>query len=196
MNSPIDNVLRWLRLHKVVAHVPNDSTICDIGCGPHNAFLNSVSHKIKYGIGLDKCAIPIEEGNMEIRRVHFNKKLPIESSSVGVVSMLAVLEHVERDHAILQGCFRILKPGGILLITVPTYANKPVGEFLAYRLKVIDAEQYRDHKRYYNKREIREDIERAGFVGLELTYWELGMNLFAKAWKPPLPMQSYADRAR
>lgn len=184
MNSLVDRLLRWLRLHKVIPHVPKGVVVCDIGCGPHYAFLKSVAGTIGKGIGLDKRVVPTDEENIEIRKVLLDDMLPLEDASVDVVSMLAMLEHIDEDHAILRECLRILKPGGYILITVPTYWNKPVGEFLAYRLKVIEAEQYRDHKRYYNKEELKDDLEETGFTDIELAYWEFGMNLFAKAYKP------------
>ena len=69
-------------------------------------------------------------------------------------------------------------------ITVPTHANKPVGEFLSYKLKFIEPSHYRDHKRYYSKKELIRDMEEVGFVNVSAHYWELGMNLYAEGYKP------------
>lgn len=183
-NQLLEKVLRWLRLHKVIRHVPKGSTLCDVGCGLHYSFLKSVEEKIHSGTGLDQDVTDAQHGRVELRKANLEELLPVPDGSFDVVSMLAVLEHIENDGEALEECMRILKPGGHILITVPTHTNKPVGEFLAYRLKLLEAEGYRDHKRYYNKKELREDLKKTGFVKPHLEYWELGMNLFARAQKP------------
>lgn len=183
-NQLLEKMLRWLRLHKVIRYVEGGSTLCDIGCGPHYSFLRSVNKKIHGGVGLDQDVIDIRHDHIELKRADLEDSLPVPDESFDIVSMLAVLEHIENDSEALKECMRILKPGGYVLITVPTHTNKPVGEFLAYRLKLLEEEGYRDHKRYYNKKELREDLQRTGFVEPYLEYWELGMNLFAKAYKP------------
>jgi len=183
-NQVLEKILRWLRFHKAVQHIQEGSVLCDIGCGHHCTFLNSVRDRIKMGVGLDQDVLQWKEGNIELKSANLEKPLPLSDGLADIVSMLAVLEHIEEDRAMLKECFRIIKPGGHILITVPTHTNRPIGEFLAYKLKLLEEAGYRDHKRYYNKEELRRDLEEAGFVEPHLEYWELGMNLFAKAVKP------------
>jgi len=180
----LEKIFRWLRFHKVVRHVPEGSVLCDIGCGHHCTFLDSVKSKLSRGIGLDQDVVGGQYNNIDLVNANLEKPLSLSSESVDVVSILAVLEHIENDAAMLKECLRILKPGGLLLITVPTHINQPVGEFLAYKLKLLEESGYRDHKRYYSKAKLRRDLKDAGFVGPHLIHWELGMNLFAKAYKP------------
>ncbi len=47
--------------------------------------------------------------------------LPPRESSLGIIAMMELLEHVEADEKALRECARVLKPGGVLLITVPAY---------------------------------------------------------------------------
>lgn len=78
--------------------------------------------------------------------------------------MLAVLEHIEYEESILQEIYRILKPSGKLVLTVPSIWAKPVLEFLAYRLKIVDEHEIRDHKRYYSRKSLRSIlVEKSGF---------------------------------
>ncbi|ETD27881.1 class I SAM-dependent methyltransferase [Helicobacter canis] len=93
--------------------------------------------------------------------------------------MLAVLEHLHHPQAMLEEIARVLKPNGILLLTVPSHLAKPVLEFLAFRLKIVSEAEIADHKRYYNKRDLRELV--ASVPELTLTkhkYFQLGMNNF------------------
>ena len=64
-------------------------------------------------------------------------------------------------------------------ITVPSHAAKPVLEFLAYRIGVVSASEIADHKRYFNKCDLLDIAERAGFALVQHRYFELGFNNFA-----------------
>ncbi len=182
MNSFLDVFLRWIRIRKIRPHLPPGAILCDIGCGPHAQLLRDLKSYIKEGIGLDKKISESREGNITLKNIFVEHELPMTDKSVDTVTLLAVLEHLLRPVEILKEAKRILKPGGILLITVPTPPNKYIGEFLAYRLHLIDEAQYRDHKRYYSKRLLRDHLASAGFdlSKAKMGYFELGMNLFAK----------------
>jgi len=45
--------------------------------------------------------------------------LPFLNSSVDIVWLCAVLEHIENPFRVMEEVYRVLKPGGILLISVP-----------------------------------------------------------------------------
>jgi ubiquinone/menaquinone biosynthesis C-methylase UbiE len=101
------------------------------------------------------------------------------------VTLLAVLEHMEHREELLKEIYRVLKPGGVLLLTVPTWPAKPVLEFLAYRLKVVSDEAIREHKTYFWKKELRDILSLVQFKPemTQVRYFELGFNLFAAARK-------------
>lgn len=74
---------------------------------------------------------------------------------------------------------RVLRPGGITLLTVPSHLAKPILEFLAYRLGVVSEAEIRDHKRYYNKADIKALVEKTQNLKLEKhRYFQLGLNNF------------------
>jgi len=182
MDALLDPILRWIRSRKVRPYISEGVVLCDIGCGPQAQLLCDLSGHIKEGIGLDKKVTEKRFDNLSLKTILIDEHLPLPDKSVDVVTLLAVLEHLEKPVAMLAEAKRILKPGGMLLITVPTMTNQWVGEFLSYRLHLIDENEYRDHKRYYSKRLLREHLEASGFslINLKMYYFELGMNLFAK----------------
>lgn len=110
--------------------------------------------------------------------------LPFENESFEVVTMLAVIEHLNYPIKMLKEIHRVLTPNGILLLTAPSHIAKPILEFLSYKLKIVSEAEIRDHKRYYNKRDLSESI--AKVKGLEMlthSYFQCGMNNFAKVKK-------------
>lgn len=96
----------------------------------------------------------IKTEKLETRSLALQDKLPFEDASFDFISMLAVMEHLESDKEILKECARVLRPGGGMLITVPSWYAKPVLEFLSYKLNLINPAEIRDQKRYYNKEDL------------------------------------------
>jgi SAM-dependent methyltransferase len=48
-------------------------------------------------------------------------KLPLPDSTADIVTALDVIEHVEDDHRAVREMTRVMKPGGVLVITVPAF---------------------------------------------------------------------------
>ena len=51
----------------------------------------------------------------------------------------------------------MLKPGGLLVLTVPSWRAKPVLEFLSFRLGIVSRAEIEDHKRYFDRRDLAHD---------------------------------------
>ncbi|NNF76220.1 MAG: class I SAM-dependent methyltransferase [Flavobacteriaceae bacterium] len=67
----------------------------------------------------------------------------IKDQSISAISILDVLEHIENDVEFLKECKRILKPDGLIIITVPALPklfsefDKEVGHFRRYKLNSL-----------------------------------------------------------
>lgn len=147
--------LRYLKIKKYIQEIKNP--VCaDIGCGFNGRFLFSIAGKIGYGYGFDLKANNRKYGNIEIiNNSSLDGRIPLEDDSVDRVFLLAVLEHLDDNAPIMDECFRILKPGGKIVLTTPTTIAKPVLEFLSYRLHLISEESIKEHKHYYTKNELQ-----------------------------------------
>ncbi len=68
------------------------------------------------------------------------RRLPFASAAFDVVVMASVLEYVAEPAAVFRECARILRPGGVVLFTVPDQ-RRPVrwAEWLAQRLTSVPA---------------------------------------------------------
>ncbi|XGB42692.1 MAG: methyltransferase domain-containing protein [Nodosilinea sp. LVE1205-7] len=185
MKEPIlEPLLRKLRLVRVMPHIPKNAVLLDIGCGPKASFLKYASPQIKQGFGVDFKVSPFSHNNIEVSRLKFSGELPFQDSSFDVVTMLAVLEHIEHEKEILTEIYRVLVPGGKLILTVPSVWAQPVLEFLSYKLKIVSEEEIRDHKRYYNQSKLQNIlIYESGFSNFKHQYFQLWMNNFCTVVK-------------
>jgi ubiquinone/menaquinone biosynthesis C-methylase UbiE len=183
----LEPLLRWMRLRRVIGHIPPQSIVLDVGCGHKIGFLRTISSQIQKGYGVDFKVSSQTFDNIEIRQMTFqdNDRLPFDDNSMDIVTMLAVLEHIEAEADILREIYRVLKPGGKLLLTVPSVWSQPVLEFLSYRLKLVDESEIRDHKRYYDREKLHRSLVQIGsFDQFHHHYFQLFMNNFCLVSKP------------
>ena len=185
MREPfLEPLLRQLRLRKIRPHVPRNSVILDIGCGTNATFLKAISPHVKQGFGVDFKVKEFKSSNIETKQLRLESHLPFPDRSFQVVTMLAVLEHIEQEKQILQEIYRVLIPGGKLVLTVPSVWSQPVLEFLAYKLKIVSPAEIRDHKRYYNRKKLQKVlVEITNFQEFRHQYFQLWMNNFCTVVK-------------
>ncbi len=115
----------------------SESTILDIGCGREPLFLHKVSPVVKkaYGIDLEVTA-PVVEGNVEVLNGNA-EALPLSDQSVDVIAMVNVAEHLPNPGKVLLECKRVLKQGGILMLTTPSKYHLPIvlGRAVPHRIR-------------------------------------------------------------
>jgi len=85
--------------------------------------------------------------------------LPIATGSVGVVTALDVIEHVEHPELILTEAWRILSDGGLLVVNVP-----------AHQWLWSGADRQLGHVRRYTRPLLRQQVEDAGFEVLWISH--------------------------
>lgn len=136
--------------------------ILDIGCGA-GATLRELA-RLGEAVGLDTEPTAVEaarrRSGCDVRLGSLPADLPFEPASFHVVTLLDVLEHIEDDAASLRAIHAVLKPGGLLLCTVP-----------AYRFLWSEHDVLNQHKRRYTRGELRARMEEAGFRVSKLTYY-------------------------
>jgi ubiquinone/menaquinone biosynthesis C-methylase UbiE len=164
--------------------------IADIGCGSHPFFLLNTQFAVK--IGLDKTVSP-ESSRLTLQDtinlihcdIEKDEDLPLEDNSCDVVTMLAFIEHIDRQEAsvLLKEIYRILKPGGSLILTTPASWTDSLLRFLA-GLRLVSPEEIMEHKVAYTIADLSEML---GTVFPEnrtrFGYFEAFMNIWAKAIK-------------
>lgn len=178
----LEPILQNLRINQVISHIDPGSVVVDIGCDSPPILLKKIAPNMKYCIGIDEVIAYKKSGNIETFSQKIVKELKIESTTADIITMLAVLEHLKHPQDIIAECFRILKPGGKLLITVPSPKSKNILEFFSV-LGLVRKEMIDQHENYFTKANLAKIIESAGFSQISIKYFELGFNTFATAVK-------------
>ena len=107
--------------HVLSAHYSLESQVADIGGGEGILVNRLVEHGFVNVIGVDPYAPFVNEHMM--RGSIFD--LPFEDGKIEVLTCLDVLEHIplHKQEEAVSELFRVLKPGGIAIISVPNMAH-------------------------------------------------------------------------
>ena len=186
----VDRLGVWLSQREIRRSLPNQDglEVLELGCGYRATQLVALGPGLKRGIGIDFHIAP-ELRAMEEFSFHegaIEEILPnLQNESLDVVMLISVLEHLDDPHFALHQAWRLLRPFGVLLINVPTWAGKRVLEFSAFRLGLSPKTEMDDHKMYYDKRDLWPLMVQSGFKPsqIRLKYHKFGLNLFATAIK-------------
>ena len=184
MREPIlEPLLRRLRIKKVLPIIKQyyNCSLLDIGCGRDAKLLKTVEPYISSGIGIDFKVQEMSESNggkIKTMSTILEKTLPFENNSFDIVTMLAVLEHLEHPIEIVKEIHRVLMPKGLLLLTVPSVWSQPVLEFLSFKLGIVNRDEIADHKLYYNRLLLQFLAQKTDFEMIKHEYFQLYMNNF------------------
>jgi len=181
----VDRLGAWLSRRRVLRHLPRktDLTALDCGCGFYAILLRDLKPRLSRGLGID---IHIDPAVRAMERLEFiestlEESLPaLPPDDFDLVLLISVLEHLTDPEETLNQCYRLLRPGGALLVNVPTWAGKRGLEFSAFKLRLSPAEEMNDHKMYYGKRDLWPLLVKSGFKPrhIKLNYCKFGLNLF------------------
>jgi len=150
----LDKIIAKFRYAQVDKYVPKNGKIVDIGCGQEGNFLLRHKNNISQGYGLDYKIKNHTVDNINFINNHISENLPITEHSIDAVFLNAVLEHLEHPEEVLLNALSLLKKGGKIVMTTPTPLAKPILEFMAYKLHIINEAEIREHVHYYNRNDI------------------------------------------
>jgi SAM-dependent methyltransferase len=172
----------------LIPHAIRKGAILDIGCGPYPYFLTHTEFNIKVGIDQESHLASMDLDGIKVQQwdIGKNDTLPFPDESFDAVTMLAVIEHLEGSRliSILNEIHRIMKPGGCLIITSPSFWTAPI-LFVLSRISVISKLEIDDHKHTYSLSELSFIIGKSVFSASPrfMGHFECGMNMWLKVIK-------------
>lgn len=185
--SLLDKIIYKMRLSRILSGADfSDKEVADTGCGYNFQFLRAIAPNIQKGYAVDLSLNSVDTPhNIELVESDLNDAIRLEDNSMDIVTSMAILEHLSAPERYMSEVYRILKPEGTLIMTVPSVYAKPVLEFMAYRLWIISKEEILDHKEYYNAQKLFAILTKSGFSeeNIQHSYFQLGMNNFVVATK-------------
>ena len=179
---------KW-RANKANQLIPSNlrhGRILDIGCGSYPYFLSHTLFANKFSIDQQNPAKVFKDINWIVLDLNQNPDIPHEDSFFDVITLLAVIEHLDPNMLIdlFKEIYRVLKPGGILIITTPAHWTNGL-LYIMSKLKLVSKEEIEEHKFTYTLPLIGWFFGKAGFSlnNVKFGYFELYMNLWGLAQK-------------
>lgn len=146
--------------------------VLDLGCGimPYREFITKNRPGITY-IGIDFEKPAGAEYEM-VKPDHFwdGVSIPLEDSSVDTILATELLEHCANPDIILKEAFRVLRPGGNIIFTVPFIWN----------IHLVPYDEYR-----YTPFALKRLLANSGFVDIDLNalgLWDASLAQMLGIW--------------
>ena len=181
--------LRAQRANKLIPSSLRTGRILDIGCGSYPYFLAHTSFAEKFAI--DQIPLP-QQTAVELRIESFTldlevkPRLPFQDNFFEAVTLLAVVEHLDPAHmaALFKEIYRVLKPGGQVILTTPAAWSDGLLKAMA-RINLVSAEEIHEHAYAYTLPLLGWYFGQAGFemTKIKFGYFEFMLNMWATAQK-------------
>jgi SAM-dependent methyltransferase len=176
--------LRARQANRLIPSALRQGRILDVGCGSTPYFLAHTSFKEKFAIDQLSPSAANTDILWHTLNLNIEPYLPFEDQFFSVVTMLAVVEHLNPSSLVtlFAEVRRILQPGGVLIITTPAAWSGGLLNTMA-RLNLVSAEEIKEHVYLYTLPLLGWYFGKAGFAlnRVRFGYFELMLNLWAMA---------------
>ncbi|MCC6138415.1 MAG: methyltransferase domain-containing protein [Bdellovibrionaceae bacterium] len=149
-------------------------SILDVGAGVGD-FIRLMQKKTNcklYGVDLMHSQVPGVEWYVQ----DLNRNLQFQNEKFHAITCLEVLEHVENPRKLVREIFRVLKPGGHLVLSTPN--NHSWRAIISYIFRehfvAFTESSYPAHITAINKADIQRMCLEAGFMNLEIKFTDRG----------------------
>ena len=132
----------------------------DLGCGMGGMLEELSEFAEVYGTGIEHSALAHcqARGYARVFKAH-GQHLPLPDGSLDLICAFDTLEHIPQERETIAECFRILKPGGFLFISVP-----------AYQLLYSHQDRVVHHQRRYTAGALARKLTASGFTVTRASY--------------------------
>ena len=182
----VDRAGVWLSGHQIRRAVGSleGQDVGDFGCGFQATYMRTVLDEVRSATLVDISLADDLKSRPNVTAIE--GKLPgvlqdLPDRSLDVILCMSVLEHLWEPGQALTHFRRLVRPGGVLAVNVPSWRGKRALELSAFRLGLSPASEMDDHKRYYDPRDLWPLLVTARFMphGIRCFRHKFGLNTFA-----------------
>ena len=178
--NALDKIIASFRSKEIKKNINlKDKKILDFGCGSNFYELKERYKECSDVSLVDKIGNNFKEGNFNF--INFDGNISALDSTLPEnyfdhIFLLAVVEHLDHPEIILNILKKKLTKDGFIFLTAPGKKSKWILEFMAYKLKIINSELVREHKRYYDMDEYTKLSTLTNMKILKFYFFEFGLN--------------------
>lgn len=179
------NTIQYKKLN-----LESNQLILDMGCGEGRHSIGALLETPANVIGLDLSVQDLEIAKHRLNDFDLSdintfctfgvgniNDIPIKSASLDAVMCSEVLEHVDSPEESIHELVRVLKPGGVMALSVPRY----LPELICWKLSKEYSQTPGGHVRIFRHRQLKDLAVNAGLEyqsfhwahGLHSPYWWL-----------------------
>lgn len=171
----LDRILQQWRMKKAAAFVPANCRLLDIGCHQGELLLR-LQQRIVSGVGIDPlCSAAAPAPHIQLLQGSFPEALA-SMPPFDVITALALVEHIpsEQQQPFFDACFQWLRPGGLLICTIPDKKVDRILDILT-QLKLVKGMSLEQHHGFEPSDSIGL-ASKAGFEMRKQQRFQLGLN--------------------
>jgi dolichol-phosphate mannosyltransferase len=177
------------RHHIVTSWARGAGLTLDSGCGS-SMIVQSLTNAIAMDYNFAKARYLHRRNIPALRGSAF--ALPFRDETFDCVVSSQVIEHIPREQVLFDEMWRVLRPGGILIIGTPDYATWQ-WRTIEPLYGMVMPWAYRDeHVTHYTRADLSALLERMGFVHEQNAY--IAHAELIMRYRKPKPMQISAER--
>lgn len=181
--TAFDRFIARQRFRVASRYIGSEARICDLGCGLNPAFLDFIDGRFSFAVGLDYQSFASRNTSHNLIQCDLARGIPLREGRFDHATMLAVLEHLEDPRPTLEGIYRVLTPGGSLIMTWPNPIVDPILNMLHACGLISDEMESDKHQPRIAVAELMSILKEIGFVRFKHQRFELGMNNLLVSWK-------------
>jgi 2-polyprenyl-3-methyl-5-hydroxy-6-metoxy-1,4-benzoquinol methylase len=190
----VDRFGIWLSTRRLRRAVPDfaGKRVGDFGCGYDATFARTLLGKAAEVVLIDVALAADLKQHPKVKAIEGTLPQALEelvAESLDVIILNSVLEHLWEPEWALAESWRLARPGGVVLVNVPSWRGKRWLEFSAFRLGTSPAEEMDDHKAYFDPRDLWPLLVHAGFRPRDIRCFrhKFGLNTFAECRRAAAP---------